>query len=252
MVLTHLPVFLINLDRSPDRLVRATADLQSLGLDPIRIAAVDGALLDLTNRTDYDEKPAIRALNRPLLVSEIGCYLSHIAAAQAFVASQAQFGLVFEDDFAPIPNSKVDLVALFDWLPTSGNWDLFNAGRDAKSLRRIIFQLPSGRKICRADYFPVTTSALLWSRQGAQKFLAQHDKMAMPVDVYLQTWCTANGSGLACSPALFGVTGAASLIGDSKTERRSGSKRRLNMAPQLRKLRNYLYAISAYFGVRRT
>lgn len=227
-------------------------DLASLGLVPTRIAAVDGAKIELEKLADYDESLAIAASNRPLLASEIGCYQSHLAVAHAFAATNAPFGLVFEDDFAPNSDSKADLAALLEWLPNSGDWDLFNIGRDAKWLNRPIHQLPSGRNICRADYFPVTTSALLWSRQGVQRFLAEHDRMTLPVDVYLQTWCTANGSGLACESALFGVTGAASLIGASKADRRGKNSLRFNFAPQMRKARNYLHAVSAYFGARRT
>ena len=92
-----LRIFLINLDRSPDRLALMAGDLDRLGLAWERIVGVDGATLALPDPR-IDEAAFRRRHHALLRRGEIGCYLSHHAALVRFLASDADLGLILEDD----------------------------------------------------------------------------------------------------------------------------------------------------------
>lgn len=89
--------FLINLDRSPDRLALMAGDLDRLGLAWERIVGVDGATLALPDPR-IDEAAFRRRHHALLRRGEIGCYLAHNAALVRFLASDAELGLILEDE----------------------------------------------------------------------------------------------------------------------------------------------------------
>ena len=68
------------------------------------------------------------------------------------------------------------------------------------------------RTLYRAHYFPMTTTALLLSRTGAQEFLNACLAMECPVDNFMRKWLITNDCGVAVQPAVFSTTGADSEI----------------------------------------
>ena len=69
-----LVTFLINLDRSPDRLAYSKLEFERYGVDYTRIEAVDGRQIDIA-----DFPQATRngwAYHTPLTVNEVACYMS--------------------------------------------------------------------------------------------------------------------------------------------------------------------------------
>lgn len=54
--------------------------------------------------------------------------------------------------------------------------------------------------------------ALIWSRKGAEGFLALSEKISAPVDNTMQNWLCRNGGGFAISPELAFVSYAESVI----------------------------------------
>ena len=104
--------FLINLDRSPDRLALMAGDLDRLGLAWERLPAVDGTTLALPDPR-IDEAAFRRRHHALLRRGEIGCYLSHHAALVRFLASGADLGLVLEDD-VDLPDNLPDVLTALD------------------------------------------------------------------------------------------------------------------------------------------
>lgn len=93
-----LCVFLINLDRSGDRLAAMTGRLSTLGLDYARFSAVDGAAeWDRLSQT-LDDAAFSRNVGRDVMRAEIGAYHSHLGVWRAFLATDADVALVLEDD----------------------------------------------------------------------------------------------------------------------------------------------------------
>src|SRR5688572_13722755 len=91
--------FVINLERSPDRLRSAAHQLDIAGLAWQRVAAVDSRAVEDAAQEDNRELFA-RNIGRDISSSEIALYLSHIKAIESFLASKARFGVIFEDDLA--------------------------------------------------------------------------------------------------------------------------------------------------------
>lgn len=90
-------IYVINLDRNPERFDAMRRQFDQLGLDAIRVPAVDGkALAEDDIRRFRRERPA----ERDWTPGAIGCFLSHESAWRMIVSSEHEFGAVFEDDMS--------------------------------------------------------------------------------------------------------------------------------------------------------
>jgi glycosyl transferase family 25 len=87
--------YLINLDRSPERLARMRAIFKAMGLDFQRIAAVDGRSLP-RDRIDSLTRP--KSDGMPWTDQEVGVALSHLNCWKLIAEGSDPFGAVFEDD----------------------------------------------------------------------------------------------------------------------------------------------------------
>ncbi len=93
----NIKTLLINLDRSPDRLVNATKNLQAHGIAFERIAAVDGNRLSEEQLAQLTEQDAISGKTW-ITPQVVGCSLSHREAYKRIIDSNCDWGLVLEDD----------------------------------------------------------------------------------------------------------------------------------------------------------
>lgn len=96
--MTTLPVYLINLDRSPDRLIQMQARLEALGLPYTRVPGVDGRAHWDALQADMDIPRFERNVGRRIMAGEIGCYASHMAVWDRMIADDAPMALILEDD----------------------------------------------------------------------------------------------------------------------------------------------------------
>jgi glycosyl transferase family 25 len=92
-----MKAYFINLDRSLERCHAFRAGLAALGMEATRVPAVDGRKLTLP-MVEVDADDYRRCHGRELRLSEVGCYLSHLAAMRVFLKSSAPYGAIFEDD----------------------------------------------------------------------------------------------------------------------------------------------------------
>lgn len=241
------PVYLINLDSSQDRLASATRQLRAAGLSFERVPAFDGRALRPQDFPDYDPAGAVAYMGRPLRGGEIGCYLSHLAAARRFLESGAKCGIVFEDDAALKPGFAAGLEILLPWLDRHrDSWDLVNLGSPQHKIYTPVmgFQV-AGRHhdLTRAHYFPMTATALIWSRTGAETFVGTHRHITRGVDNHFRHWLTRTDRGLAVWPPLVTTTGAESDIEDGKGKRSAEGRHPLyGLIKQRRQIVNKLIA----------
>ncbi len=122
MTLTRsdLGVWLINLDRDTARGEAMKAQLDSLGLPYTRFPGIDGKARadELAQRADADAYA--RNMGSPILPGKMGCYASHIAVWEAFLASDKDVALILEDDVV----FHDDFLAALDLALANGNrWD---------------------------------------------------------------------------------------------------------------------------------
>ena len=98
-----LPVFVINLDRHPDRWAKMSEQLDRLGIEATRIPAIDGRAL-----------PAGCELH--ITTAEYACVLSHRKALETFLATGALAALILEDD-AELASDTPETIRSADWWP---------------------------------------------------------------------------------------------------------------------------------------
>lgn len=123
--------YVINLPSARERWEKIEARLRSVGLHHTRVEGVNGRALTLPI-PEFDEVRHRLMTGRRPIPAEIGCYLSHIKAIDAFLASDATrtHALIFEDDAI----FGEDLPAILDAaLEHADAWDMLRlstVGRD--------------------------------------------------------------------------------------------------------------------------
>lgn len=220
-----LPVFLINLDGSDQRLKAASAQLGQSHISFQRVPAFDGRRLTIDEFPDYDPLAAMKYMGRPMRGGEIGCYLSHLDCARRFLDSGAGQGVVLEDDMQLMEGFEEGVGQILEWLSTGTiDWDVINIGPNRHKIYTPLFSFTAGkqlRQLTHAHYFPMTTTGLIWSRKGATAFVSEHRRIWCAVDNYLRHWQTRTDRGLAVWPPLVTTTGAESEIAHPTQRRRS-------------------------------
>jgi len=98
----HINFYVINLDRAVDRMERIEKDFASFPIPFARVPAIEGRNLTIPIE-NYDAPMFFLYMGREAGPGEIGCYLSHLHALKAFLASEKEFALICEDDASPTP-----------------------------------------------------------------------------------------------------------------------------------------------------
>lgn len=111
----------INLDRSPHRLSHIQEQLGPLDWPWQRLPAADGRTLDMTDPALIDVAAFERRHGKTPLPGELGCYLSHVRALQAFLATEHRHLLVLEDDVRIGADMPAVVTAL---LAQAAAWDV--------------------------------------------------------------------------------------------------------------------------------
>lgn len=197
--------YLINMQRSSDRLQAMSARFDALGLPFERIAAVDGATLTDEQIADFVRERPLEGSGdtfstgpRKWTASNIGCFLSHQAAWRIAADSADAYTAIFEDDMH-LSDTLPALLASTDWLP-GGNSIVrlepsYNriklhakvadvAGRQLRPVR------PSTYQHC----WPVCAGALIVSRDAARLLLAAQARWHTMADIFVRLERVASGA----------------------------------------------------------
>lgn len=182
---TPVAVFLINLDRRPDRLNAITGVLDRASIGFERVSAVDGAVA-----TDTD-----LWVSRPcgpighLSAGTRSCTASHLKALKRFLETEARHALILEDDVVVRPELS-KLLRDDHWL--CGHAEIlkiekFNPHRPSKILvGPKLGELPNGL----GSFHPMLSrhtgsAAYIVSRRGAALILRLAGKISVPIDHFL-------------------------------------------------------------------
>lgn len=212
-------VLLINLDDCHDRLESSAAFLAREGIGFERLPAIDGRHQQASMFPDYDERLTHERMARSMSSGEIACFLSHARALRAFLDTDRRFLLLFEDDLS-LPSGFGDLMrASVDFLKGwPGQWDVVNLSRGVKRVWTPIVPIRSAMgtlTLSASHYFPMTATGMLWSRAGAEAFLADAFPVHAPIDFYIRDLCHRRSSGLAFDRPPVLVTTAQSVTDDA-------------------------------------
>ena len=178
------PVYVINMDSNETRLARVGAELDGAGVAWTRLPAVNGrALSEGALARVYDVRANRRYARHDLVPPEIGCYLSHIKAAEWLLESGAEAAVVLEDDLRITGDFAANLSALQDDLQKRpAAWDMVKLF-SFKPVRLDQAQtIGQGFTLGRPDRVPSTTLGYVLTRAGAEKILAKVPPIFRPVD----------------------------------------------------------------------
>lgn len=178
----QIPVFIINLDSSPERYQHAEQQLQALGISAQRFRGVYGKDLSAAEvDACYDKAANLQHFRRSLSPGEIGCYLSHRGVWQQMVDQHIEVAIVLEDDIEVdprLPQAIGQVSGLTGWDHIKLSDDRNAAGFQSKQLEND-FSLVNFKQV------PNCTTGYAISLSGAHKLLSRQ-KFFRPVDIDLQ------------------------------------------------------------------
>lgn len=176
--------YLINLDRSEERLKRFEGIAVSLRLTVVRIPAVDGSRFTPAELKTYENSASRFG---PLGPGEIGCFLSHRIAWETILQNDDEWAAVFEDDVY-LSRDATTLLDDVSWIPQGTDIIKLETTRIPVSLGdqegEVTFtEIP--RKL-----FPLLSphggaGGYLISRHAARELIGDPETVRDPIDEYL-------------------------------------------------------------------
>jgi glycosyl transferase family 25 len=185
--MTSTLVLVINLDRDTGRLAKIAAQLDAIGLPWTRIPAVHGARLSPEERARLvDVQGYGRRHGMTPNAGEIGCYLSHLAAARALLDSPATQALVLEDDVGLTP----DVPAILDALAAQPErWDMVKLSAVHRGTPQPVARLGERHHLTVMLSQCTGSSAYVLNRHAAQVYLDRLLPIRLPIDhAYDRAW----------------------------------------------------------------
>lgn len=160
------------------------ASAAAAGLNAIRIDAVDGQACPPADWRGLDRRAFALWHGRRPLPGEYGCYRSHLAALETFLADGGEWALIAEDDAEFEPDIALRTMALVKRLPQAEIIRLLSK----RSIGFFVWaRSEHGDGIGRAAFGPqggLTVYAV--SRAGAAKLLAAMNRCFLPFDVAME------------------------------------------------------------------
>jgi glycosyl transferase, family 25 len=160
-------IFLINLDRSVDRLAHMRAQLNGMPFE--RISAVDGS----------NDPPTAKGLTR----FELACLESHKIAWRKFLSSLERHACFLEDDLHIWPGFAA-LVGGDAWIPEDAHsvkLDTYLQKVEIGERRAAL----GGRQVARLFSRHQSSAAYILTREGAARYLALTAEASAPADYAL-------------------------------------------------------------------
>ena len=202
------PMFVLNLDRAPNRWKYMETVLEHQGLQAERLPAVDGK--NLTDAEMRTHSTKLAAFLQPRGV--IGCYLSHKKFWQMVVDRNLDSAIIFEDDVRLIDNFKGRLQDFLQRLIAEGSkpYDVLllgaigrvhPEGKDNIGSRFFSSYIGGKRRLEMLSEFvykprrPAGTHAYMVSNAGARRLLGLCPKATFHVDLDVRSmagillWC---------------------------------------------------------------
>ena len=172
--------FVINLRRSAARLNEISGRLNRAGIAFRRFEAFDGREIDPDNTPLFERKAYQARHGRLPSAGEIGCFLSHIGAMRAFLATNAEYCLLLEDDAIFEPQ----FVRVFDGLQrTASEWDVVLLYGNHPGAQQPLARIDEHHRL--VGFFTRQTGAVAYvvNRRAAQIYIEKLLPMTLPIDI---------------------------------------------------------------------
>jgi glycosyl transferase family 25 len=176
-----MKVYFINLDRSPDRLAWFRNRGEALGLDLVRVPAVDAAKLDAA---EMARLTALSSGNSVLSAGEIACLLSHRVVWRRIVEGSDRWAFVAEDDVHLSPEIAKFLGSP-EWIPAGVELIKAETNLRRQELSSKVWARPFGHELRQLRSNHYCSGGYFVSQQGAARLLAFTDRHVEQADVIL-------------------------------------------------------------------
>lgn len=174
ILMSQIPIYVINLDEDRDRLEAITRQLDDQGLAFTRFPAFRGANIPERWQPQFE--------GSPIGDGEIGCYASHLQCMADMLDTDESARVILEDDAVLADNFPELLEILPDCLP-----DDWNIVRLYMNERRPFFvreNLPKGFDLVTYNRIPYGTVGYMIDRKFAQLFTSFYPRsMAIDLDL---------------------------------------------------------------------
>ncbi len=186
----QLPVYVINLDRRPDRWRRISEHLDCLGLPAQRIPAVDATLL--AHQEGWEQRANGNPPAWKIDLGAVACAFSHAQVLGAFLDTEYPAALVLEDDAQMAPD--VSALLSVDWWPRNACLIRLEAGAGPHwpiPLSTASHPTPTGRRLHKLERWAPGSAAYLINRAGAALLLPYLEDPQHPMDhlLYDHRYC---------------------------------------------------------------
>jgi len=153
--------------------------LEALGMPFARVPAVDGRLV--AAETKVDRLLYRRRHGRDVRPGEIGCYLSHLAAMQTFLTTDAEYALILEDDATLLP-ALPEVLARATSRETATSWDVLKLESRRTGFKLALQQLSPSHAITVNLFRSTGSAAYILSRHAAEVYLNKLLPIGQPFD----------------------------------------------------------------------
>lgn len=173
--------YIINLDRSQDRLTYIKSIFTKAGLSFIRVSAVEGRTLP---EDEYQEITRICNWSRKLSKAEVGCFLSHRECWRLIAEGNDPYGAIFEDDIKFSSHANLFLKNS-DWIPEGCDIVKLDTAKINCVLGKFDTQLPENYKLGRLVTKHYGTSGYIISKSCAKRLYDENKIAIAPIDEIL-------------------------------------------------------------------
>jgi glycosyl transferase family 25 len=172
-----IDIYVINLDRHPDRLLHMKNMLGENGFT--RIAAVDGLELADAEPKLPDAPGSFEHLTR----FERGCIISHQKSWVAFLKTDADYACILEDDVA-VSEEFTDVIYNDNYITNTYHIIKIETARQ-KVLTVPGGTVRQGRRLVPLYSLHFGSAGYIISRQGAEKLIRYGQRPDVPIDLFL-------------------------------------------------------------------
>lgn len=183
--------FVINLDRSKERLKETSNRLEQLDIEFERMPAVDGSVLtdDEIQSWTYplDHFATKVRFTRNITRGEVGCFLSHRKCWRRLVESDQLWAMCMEDDIV-VSDLAAKYMKTDDWLPSSIDvcqLSCLESCQKGRIGQKIIYIDDLMRLVQPLYPMPLGTQCYLISKRAAKRALELSERLPAPVDNFL-------------------------------------------------------------------
>jgi GR25 family glycosyltransferase involved in LPS biosynthesis len=120
-------IYVINLEKRPEKWARVNELLRQEGLFPNRFNAIEGTKLSNNEQKELAGPYPIR-----MLPGEVGCLLSHISVIKDALERNYKTAWIFEDDFEFVEPPRTMIPLIKEISKIDPNWDILYTDVDSK------------------------------------------------------------------------------------------------------------------------